>query len=197
MIYIDGNPSNVAVGLFVIVSSIVLSIREISPSTRLGYSKFTNPLNKSWKVSGRSGMLLIYGPSLALSSILFCVSDMSSRLYIVTGLTAFHYSKRVYEVYFIHHYSGQIIMTDAITIAFSYMFYSIFVYVYSDKVPNAMVNMTWMKVGIVLFLMGESFNFHHHMILSELRKDGSKEYKIPEEGLFKYCWCPHYVSKYK
>ena len=38
--------------------------------------------------------------------------------------------------------------------------------------------------GITIFLVGVVGNFYHHYLLSELRKEGEKQYKIPRGGLF-------------
>ncbi|KAD2393174.1 hypothetical protein E3N88_40151 [Mikania micrantha] len=48
-------------------------------------------------------------------------------------------------------------------------------------------------VGVGLFLIGIIGNFYHHYILANLRKDGEKEYKIPQGGLFDLVICPHYL----
>lgn len=47
--------------------------------------------------------------------------------------------------------------------------------------------------GIAIFLVGIVGNFYHHCILSKLRKEGEKEYKIPQGGLFDLVICPHYL----
>lgn len=47
--------------------------------------------------------------------------------------------------------------------------------------------------GILLFIVGISGNFYHHLLLSRLRKKGGDEgYKIPRGGLFHLIICPHY-----
>ncbi|KAK4511627.1 Chitin synthase, class 1 [Mucor velutinosus] len=50
-------------------------------------------------------------------------------------------------------------------------------------------------LGVVMFTVGEYTNFYHHLLLRNLRKNESKEYKIPSGGLFEYVWCPHYLSE--
>jgi 3-oxo-5-alpha-steroid 4-dehydrogenase 1 len=68
----------------------------------------------------------------------------------------------------------------------------------------------WQVVlGSVLFLLGLWGNVYHEEILRDLRRDGSnvkkretavrsedgkRVYKIPQGGLFKYCWFPHVSS---
>lgn len=48
-------------------------------------------------------------------------------------------------------------------------------------------------IGIPLFLVGIGGNFYHHYLLSKLRSEGEKEYKIPKGGLFSLVICPHYL----
>lgn len=55
------------------------------------------------------------------------------------------------------------------------MFYS------SQVAPVSIMKFT---LGAVLYFVGESMNFYHHNILSQLRKDDSKEYQVT-----KYCIC--------
>jgi len=45
----------------------------------------------------------------------------------------------------------------------------------------------------VLFLIGISGNFYHHYLLSKLRGEGEREYRIPKGGLFELVICPHYL----
>jgi steroid 5-alpha reductase family enzyme len=47
--------------------------------------------------------------------------------------------------------------------------------------------------GILLFLIGTSGNFYHHYLLSKLRGEGEREYKVPNGGLFDFVICPHYL----
>lgn len=51
---------------------------------------------------------------------------------------------------------------------------------FTASVPDTKVSHPEVKIGILLFILGESINHYHHRILSDLRKDGSKEYKVRE-----------------
>jgi very-long-chain enoyl-CoA reductase len=73
------------------------------------------------------------------------------------------------------------------------MSYLVIVNVFSNQIRQ--VNQTVFWLGFILFFIGEYINYYHHLILSQLRQDGSKKYKIPMGGLFEYMWCPHYVSR--
>ncbi|KAM0019579.1 putative 3-oxo-5-alpha-steroid 4-dehydrogenase (NADP(+)) [Helianthus debilis subsp. tardiflorus] len=61
----------------------------------------------------------------------------------------------------------------------------------SRDLPNPPIDLKY--VGVGLFLIGIVGNFYHHNILANLRKEGDKEYKIPQGGLFDLIICPHYV----
>lgn len=86
------------------------------------------------------------------------------------------------------------ILDSAILISLSY-FLSTATTIYSQYLTQGMseppVDLKY--PGIFLFLVGISGNFYHHFLLSKLRKEGDKEYKIPKGGLFDLVICPHYL----
>ncbi|CAJ1968785.1 unnamed protein product [Sphenostylis stenocarpa] len=49
--------------------------------------------------------------------------------------------------------------------------------------------------GIMTFVVGIIDNFYHHYLLSNLRENGEKEYKIPKGCLFEFVICPHYLPE--
>ncbi|KAI8642664.1 3-oxo-5-alpha-steroid 4-dehydrogenase-domain-containing protein [Parasitella parasitica] len=175
----------------------VLVARELFPDTRLKYSKFNNNTSSSASretyISSYNGMLLIYTPSLALSALFLMVSYKNYRMQFVSAAVFVHYLKRVLEVLFVHRYSGQCKLSDNILISLSYSLFSLLVYKLASNVPNP--SSKAMLLGAIIFLVGEYINFYHHLILRDLRKDGSKEYKIPTGALFDYVWCPHYTGE--
>ncbi|KAI9301651.1 hypothetical protein BJ944DRAFT_207302 [Cunninghamella echinulata] len=147
-------------------------------------------------VPSRLGMLVIYVPSLTvcLISVFFWSSSQPIHVQLVSFFSSLHFIKRVYEVLFVHRYSGQSVLQHNIIISFSYAGFSICQLYFTSLVPSYAVNQYEMKLGMSLFILGEGLNHYHHCILSNLRRGGSKEYKIPTGGLFKYIWCPHYVT---
>lgn len=62
------------------------------------------------------------------------------------------------------------------------------------NVPVDSISGLQVAIGVVLFVIGESANHYHHRILASLRSPKDNSYKLPEAGLFRYVWCPHYVS---
>lgn len=98
------------------------------------------------------------------------------------------------QVLFLHKYSGSMGLESAITIVLSYTLSTatmIYAQYLSRDFPNPSIDLKY--VGFGLFLVGIIGNFYHHFILANLRKDGDKEYKIPQGGLFDLVICPHYL----
>ncbi|KAK4435944.1 3-oxo-5-alpha-steroid 4-dehydrogenase 1 [Sesamum alatum] len=57
--------------------------------------------------------------------------------------------------------------------------------------PEPLVDLKY--VGVLMFLVGVIGNFYHHYLLSKLRDENDKDYKIPRGGLFSLVICPHYL----
>lgn len=93
-----------------------------------------------------------------------------------------------------HKYSGGTEVDTAITISISY-FLSTVSMIYSQHLTNGLPQppIDLKYAGILLFLLGISGNFYHHYLLSKLRAEGDKKYKIPQGGLFDLVICPHYL----
>ncbi|XP_031271392.1 steroid 5-alpha-reductase DET2-like [Pistacia vera] len=99
-----------------------------------------------------------------------------------------------YRVLFIHKYSGGVILDSAILIGtfyFSITATMIYFQHLSEGLPEPRIDLKY--VGIIVFLLGISGNLYHHYLLSKMRKDGEKQYKIPKGGLFDKVVCPHYL----
>ncbi|KAJ6901517.1 hypothetical protein NC651_019323 [Populus alba x Populus x berolinensis] len=98
------------------------------------------------------------------------------------------------EVLFIHRYSGGVDVESLTPITLSYFTSSVFV-IYAQHLaqglPEPAVDLKY--PGIVLFLIGIIGNFYHHRLLSKLRSNNDKEYKVPKGGLFDLVICPHYL----
>ncbi|KAK2366602.1 3-oxo-5-alpha-steroid 4-dehydrogenase family protein [Trifolium repens] len=166
----------------------------------LNYSKFWNVNNAIAKkqmknLSSRNGMLLLYIPAFLAGAASFWVfPNESFRSMILQGAVTVHFFKRVFEVLFVHKYSGSMAVDSAIPISLSY-FLSSATIIYAQHLtlefPEPPINLLY--PGIALFLVGIIGNFYHHYLLSKLREKGEKEYKIPKGGLFDYVICPHYL----
>ncbi|TMW97740.1 hypothetical protein EJD97_005038 [Solanum chilense] len=150
---------------------------------------------KKAKIESKLGMILLYGPSFlgGISSFaIFPNGDL--RFALVCSALSIHFFKRLFEVLFVHKYSGSMDVEDAIAISLSY-FLSTITMIYcqhlSQDFQEPSIDLKY--GGYIIFLVGIIGNFYHHILLSKLRTKGEKEYKIPQGGLFDFAICPHYL----
>ncbi|KAM0951957.1 putative 3-oxo-5-alpha-steroid 4-dehydrogenase (NADP(+)) [Dioscorea sansibarensis] len=164
------------------------------------YSKFWNAgagdIGKESKISSRVGMLLVYLPALAAALASFAVPGfaVAGRCLLVRTVLSLHFFKRVFEVLFIHQYSGQMILKSAITISMAYCINTVtllYAQYLTQDTPEPLFDLK--NAGILLFVCGITGNFYHHYLLSKLRKKSEKGYRIPTGGLFSLVICPHYL----
>ncbi|PON54702.1 3-oxo-5-alpha-steroid 4-dehydrogenase, C-terminal [Parasponia andersonii] len=197
-----------ALSLVTVIALPLLGLLEMA-GKHLGYSKFYNfgSQNRA-KMPSRAGMLLLYTPAFltGLATLLLVLPhNKDLRFFLVSLALTIHFFKRIFEVIFIHKYSGGVVIDSAILISFSYfssaanMIYCHYK-LYPTQGPNSeqyheqptFIDLKY--IGVLLFLIGISGNFYHHYLLSQLRKKGDKDsYKIPKGGLFGLVICPHYL----
>ncbi|KAJ6819205.1 very-long-chain enoyl-CoA reductase-like isoform X1 [Iris pallida] len=199
-------PPSLLVNAMSVISACSLALIGLSEALgrHLNYSKFWNvnpPTgSKGWwrgtTLSSRAGMLLLYAPAAAAAAASFFVPGavVGARAQLLCAALAVHFFKRLFEVLFIHQYSGRMLLGSAIPITFSYTVSTvsmIYAQYLSRDMAEPAVNLEY--AGIVLFLIGIAGNFYHHYLLSKLRQKGDKGYKIPRGGLFELVLCPHYL----
>ena len=95
---------------------------------------------------------------------------------------------------FVHKYSGGMALDVSILISLSYLISTatmIYAQHLSRDLPEPVLDLKY--AGIALFFVGILGNLYHHYQLSQLRKEGEREYKIPKGGLFNLVVCPHYL----
>lgn len=111
----DSSPQNITLFFTAIIGVSIVVLRELKPTTRLGYSKFASTNSTIWKVEyniicyelllihlhmnqipSRWGMLLIYMPSALLFLALLTLPSAKGHVWITVLLSAFHYMKRIY-----------------------------------------------------------------------------------------------------
>ncbi|KAJ0982603.1 hypothetical protein J5N97_010858 [Dioscorea zingiberensis] len=163
------------------------------------YSKFWNAggdIRRKTKIPSRVGMFFAYSPALAAALVSFAIPAFSfaGRSRLVGTVLGIHFFKRVFEVLFIHHYSGQIMLNDTIVISMGYFINTVCL-LYAQYLTHGTPEPSFdlKNAGIVLFIVGITGNFYHHWLLSKLRRKDEKEYKIPSGGLFGLVICPHYL----
>ncbi|PON82542.1 3-oxo-5-alpha-steroid 4-dehydrogenase, C-terminal [Trema orientale] len=173
------------------------------------YSKFLNSVTnnfqkqsfnkeKKTEAPSRLGMLICYTPAFLASVAFFLLFPQESyndiRMLLLNSALALHFFKRIFEVLFVHKYSGNMVLNTAIIIGISYLS-STASLIYAQHLSQGLAEppIDLKYIGFVLFLIGLSGNFYHHYLLSLLREKGEKKYKIPKGGLFGLVICPHYL----
>ncbi|KAL2557923.1 3-oxo-5-alpha-steroid 4-dehydrogenase family protein [Forsythia ovata] len=133
-------------------------------------------------------MIIAYTPAFLTgvgSFVLLPVGDFRFDL-LRSAITA-HFFKRMFEVLFVHKFSGWTDTEAAITISLSYFINSVMM-IYSHYLiqgfPEPERDLKYF--GVLLFLVGISGNFYHHYLLSQLRTKGDKNYKIPQVEDFRF-----------
>lgn len=152
-------------------ANLLAGFNEVKAPTQ--YSKFASAL-PPLAVTGRTGMLIIYMPSLLVGVSGFLGAPMvNGREVIIAAMIVLHFAKRVAETLFVHRYSNSmsggisgfigvfyalicaLIMTQQSTVAHS---------LYEGAVSDAIL-----LVGLALFGIGQAGNAFHHVLLAQLR----------------------------
>lgn len=157
----------------------------------VNYSKFRTGSG----MSSRLGMFIIYFvPFLVhIPAVFYFVKlpwwDLSPVQMIFSAAILIHFAKRSLECLFVHEYSGPIDASTVFQITAGYSavsIYAAYLLPWTLKQMDALV-----YVGFVIFLIGQFFNFYHHKLLADLRKN-AQDYFIPKGALFEKVTCPHY-----
>ncbi|KAK8999185.1 hypothetical protein V6N11_070361 [Hibiscus sabdariffa] len=127
-------------------------------------------------------MFLLYTPAFLVGVASFWLfPDGGSRFLFLKSAITIHFFKRIFEVGFIHKYSGDMALDSTIIISVSYFFVSLslsYTHILNQQLPEPSIEL--MYPGSVLFLIGIGGNFYHHYLLSKLRAKGGRDYKIPK-----------------
>ncbi|MCC5815790.1 MAG: hypothetical protein JJT78_13640 [Leptospira sp.] len=180
---------------FYIVLAIVAFVSESSGKFNLPYSKFAS--NKG--INPRIGMFIIYFLPILIYLTSWINAGTPSSLYHILCLVVFivHFGKRCLEVLFLHRFSGKIGLSGVILITFAYSNIAlIYGYLHNTLTMQELSETASVPIllfGFIVFGIGTSMNFYHHLLLSKLRTDkNDKDYKIPAGGIFSLLVCPHY-----
>ncbi|KAL7109229.1 hypothetical protein ACP275_06G162700 [Erythranthe tilingii] len=146
------------------------------------------------KVPSQLGMFVMYAPACIAGFSSFALRPSGDlRFNLVRSAVTAHFLKRVLEVLFVHKFSGSMDAETMVTVSLSYLL-SASTMIYNQELVEGLSEpvIDLKYVGIAMFLLGIGGNFYHHFLLSKLREDGEKGYKIPQGGLFALVICPHY-----
>ncbi|XP_016490739.1 uncharacterized protein LOC107810464 [Nicotiana tabacum] len=179
-----------------------LGISEIN-GKHLQYSKFgnVNPNSASSsnflqvKLSSRIGMLILYTPACIMGFASFLLYPNGGiRFMMLKSAVTIHFLKRDLEVLFVHKYSGGMVLDLALIICSPYfMMAAAMPYIQHLIQGYTEPKIDLKYISLLIFVVGISGNFYHHYILSKLRDNREKGYKISQGGLFGLVICPHYL----
>lgn len=148
-------------------------------------------------------MLTIYVPATIVAFVFQLVLPQAIGFApsVAGWLVLAHFLKRDAEVLFLHRYSGETDRSAARLIGTSYALTALMICLTSD--PGILVSETGARAGLGLFAAGSFGNLYHHYLLATLRSDspssrddaklGTKKYKAPTGGLFRFVAAPHYL----
>lgn len=134
------------------------------------------------------------------------LSVQQKYMLLPTFMVFAHFSKRIFECWFVHKYSAKESkmsfksLRGALAISAGYGMAS-FGSMYYQNIAPRVYNQKRVNIGIGVWALGLLGNAYHHYILSSLRKDAKsvqnvtdkkKKYSVPKGGLFGLVWTPHY-----
>lgn len=205
--FVYEQPDSVIIRAMPLITLFAVSLLGFSEiiGKHLQYSKFWNvnsnsqsmskKQQKQIKLSSKTGMLMFYAPAfLAGAASFFLFPDGGLRFLLLKLALTIHFFKRVFEVLFVHKYSGGVVLDSAILVSVAYFISTasmIYVQHLTEGFPEPLIDLKYL--GVVIFIVGISGNFYHHYLLSKLREKGDKGYKLPKGGLFDLVICPHYL----
>jgi hypothetical protein len=184
-----------------LIIGLALLVAEATGWMNLGYSKFADR-EKRWSMSSRNGMLIVYAPATVLVWIPLVVEGVDIRGWylLVCALVSAHFVKRCAETLFIHRHSSVMNLDAIVAVCGLYSSFSLLLgMVAATEVGDGGMPTTgfelWVRVGLVVWVVGIGGNLYHHLLLAKLRKTGEFEYKLPQGGLFRWVACPHYLCE--
>jgi very-long-chain enoyl-CoA reductase len=148
------------------------------------------------------GPLLIHPLVYALRPYVYpSASSQPSQLQTLSCLLiCLHFLKRELETMFVHRFSAATMPARNIfKNSFHYWILAglnIAVWIYAPSSPTAKpANQMILSAGLVLYAVGELWNFYAHLVLSSLRSSGGTERGIPLGFGFGLVTCPNYLAE--
>lgn len=107
-----------------------------------------------------------------------------------------HYIKRILETFFVHSFSHATMpIFNLVRNCGYYWTFGAFMSYFINHPQYTPVGRTQMLIGFAFSAIMQVSNLRCHLILANLRKDGSKGYVMPTGFLFNYVTCANYATE--
>ncbi|KAI8363920.1 3-oxo-5-alpha-steroid 4-dehydrogenase-domain-containing protein [Blakeslea trispora] len=117
-------------------------------------------------------------------------------------MSLFHFSKRVFEVSFVHIYKSTTNTETMLSVMFTYSLTTLLDLMVTQQMPDNVFSDSFTTIGIAVFILGEFINGYHHWLLRKMRTKASStqqelgsSYSLPQGGLFNHVIAPHYFGE--
>ncbi|KAI8370032.1 3-oxo-5-alpha-steroid 4-dehydrogenase-domain-containing protein [Choanephora cucurbitarum] len=167
------------------------------------YSKFGS--RKLDTIPSKKAMICIYLPSVIICLLVKRPSfyNWQTHFDIIHLMSLFHFSKRVFEVCFVHVYKSTTNAETMLSVMITYTLTTLLDLLMTQQMPDDVFSDSLTTVGIIIFVLGEFINGYHHWLLRKMRtkKDSatqqelSSSYSLPQGGLFNHVIAPHYFGE--
>ncbi len=108
----------------------------------------------------------------------------------------FHYAKRIFETFFVHTFSHATMPIRNLVKNCSYYWgFSALVSYFINHPKYTAVSESVVYPAFACAMACQLANFYCHVLLTRLRANGEKGYKIPRGVLFEYITCPNYTAE--
>ena len=123
-----------------------------------------------------------------LSLILSTVTVWKYHQYPLAWILLFHSFRRLYETLFISKYTGSRMNWSHYVVGL--WFYSVLHIILNIKLASGDIDPSINMISFSIFLYSSIEQFKSHQILARLKK-----YSLPQDRLFQYVCCPHYLCE--
>jgi protein-S-isoprenylcysteine O-methyltransferase Ste14 len=178
------------------VATFVLLLFVTAPYGRHTTNKWGPTLPNRW------GWFIMEIPVLVVFAWFFFTGDreQSAPDYIIFGLFAIHYIRRIFIYPFQMHENGKrmplVIVFMAIFFNIANGYFNGYWFGYIGNTYDSSYLTGWQFIsGIILFFAGFTLNVISDQTLLNLRKGGKKGYRIPYGGLFEYISSPNLLGE--
>ncbi|KAI8095011.1 3-oxo-5-alpha-steroid 4-dehydrogenase-domain-containing protein [Gilbertella persicaria] len=180
------------IGISLALFAFVTLFIDLAPYSKFGNRKFDT-------IPSKKAMICFYLPSVI--ACLFVQKPVffywHSHFDIVHLLNTLHFSKRVFEVCFVHIYKSNTNILTMLSVSSVYTTTTLLDLLVIRQMPDYAFSDKLFTCGLLFFFIGEAVNTYHHWVLRQMRMNNNSQekYRLPRGGLFDYVVAPHYMGE--